>query len=251
MNEQVIQENISKVVSALNINYMPSSVQIRQSKISGLDNAISATGGYYAWAKKLNLSPKRKIIKREDRDIAKEILLLSKRFNRMPSKSEVVEYCGDESLHNAIARSYGYYEWAEKLNLNIKESETSMGVSYEDICFKMLEKKGYDIEKTPIKAPYDLIINGNVKIDVKSGCAYENNGSRVHTFGINKVYPTCDLYIIYALDESGRDVERILIIPSKYLKMNALNIGANSKYNKYLNKWDYIEQYDKFYQSLM
>jgi len=249
MNEQVIQENILKVISSLNIDYMPTSVQIRQSKISGLDNAISATGGFYKWAKRLNLSPKKPIIKREDQDIAKEILLLSNKLNRMPSKSEVLEYCG-ESLDNAIIRSYGYYDWAEKLNLNIKDSETYMGISYEEICFNNLKEKSYKVEKTPVKAPYDLLVNDNVKIDVKSGCAYENNESRCHTFGINKVHPTCDLYIIYALDESSKNIERTFVIPSKYLKLKSLSLGENSKYNRYIEKWEYINQYDIFYKSL-
>jgi hypothetical protein len=44
--EDIIKEKIFCVMSMFNIDYIPSSVQIRQSQISGLDGAISRTGGF-------------------------------------------------------------------------------------------------------------------------------------------------------------------------------------------------------------
>jgi hypothetical protein len=56
---------------------------------------------------------------------------------------------------------------------------------------------------------------------------------------------------VYALNEEGNKVERTFVIPSKNLKLVSLCIGKNSKYNKYINRWDYIDKYDKFYKSLV
>ncbi len=251
-NDELIKEKIYKVISILNIDYMPSSSEVRQTKISGLDGAITRTGGYIEWAKKLNLSPKKPIIKRTKEDIFKELKLIINelKLNRMPSRSEIIECCGDNSLHNAIVRSGGYYKWAEVLNLKIKKSETLMGLNYEQVCAKYLTSKNYKVETTSIKAPYDLLVNNNIRIDVKSGCAYDLSGNRVHTFGINKKDPTCDIYVLYGLNEDGIDIEKTFIIPSKNLKITTLSVGRQSKYNKYIDKWDYIDQYDKFYKTI-
>jgi hypothetical protein len=56
---------------------------------------------------------------------------------------------------------------------------------------------------------------------------------------------------VYALNEEGNKVERTFVIPSKNLKLVSLCIGKNYKYNKYINRWDYIDKYDKFYKSLV
>lgn len=250
--EDIVKEKILKVMSVLNINYMPSLLQIEQLKVAGLGTAIGRTGGSKYWAKKLKLSLKCPMVNRTEEDIKNEILLVVKQLgiNRMPSNKEIRKTNGGDSLSNAIARSYGYYEWAKRLNLEVKDSETLMGITYEKICLEALTSKGYKVEDTAVKASYDLIVNDNVKIDVKSGTAYDLRGSRVHTFGINKPLPICDLYIVYALDEERKNIERTFIIPSKNLKLQTLSIGKISKYNKYIDRWDLIDQYDAFYKSV-
>lgn len=248
--EEEIEQQIYQVMKILNLDRMPTSREVRYSTISGLDPAISRTGGYIFWAEKLKLSPKKPYTKWNDESIKEGILNVIQKLNldRMPSRMEILKIHNDMSLHNAIVRSYSYYEWAEKLNLKIKYSETSLGVSYQNICMKQLKEKGYNVEPTTMKAPYDILINDNIRIDVKSGCAYyDNSGCRLHSFGINKKDPVCDLYIIYALDEEGINIERTFIIPAKYLKLISMCIGINSKYNKFIDRWDYIDTYDNFY----
>ena len=101
------------------------------------------------------------------------------------------------------------------------------------------------------KYPFDLLVNGLVKIDVKSACAYySKNGSRLHTFGINKEVATCDIYMIFALNENGDKIERTFIIPSHHIEMKSLNLGEDSKYNKYIEKYDYIDKYINFKKSI-
>jgi len=250
--ETFVKEQMLVVMSTLEINRMPTSLEVRRLKIPRLDSAISKTGGYTHWAKKLNLKRKEPTSKWTDDSIKSEILSIIDilDINRMPSRSEIETVGKNKAIVSAIARSYGYYGWAERLGLDAKESDTLMGITYEKLCMESLKSKGYSVKDTAVKAPYDLIINGNVKIDVKSGTAYESRGSRVHTFGINKPLPVCDLYIIYALDEERENIERTFIIPSKDLKLHSMSIGADSKYNKYINRWDFIDQYDAFYKSV-
>jgi hypothetical protein len=252
-NEEIIANKIFEVMKILNIRRMPTALEVKSIKhISGLDSSINKYGGYIYWSDKLNLQRKIKYCLWKDEEIKNRLYEIMSILNisRMPTRSEIIKVENNQSLHNAISRGLGYYQWADMLNLKIKPSETDMGISYQKICKEHLTTLGYKVNDTSMKAPYDLIVNNNIRIDVKSGCAYDLKGSRVHTFGINKKFPSCDIYIIYALNETGEEIERNFIIPSKYLNLVSLSIGENSKYNKYINKWDYIDKFNKFYETL-
>lgn len=168
-------------------------------------------------------------------------------IKRMPSKSEIEKITGDSKLTNAIRRNGGFYNTANRLGLEIKESETKLGTKGEYYIKELLEKKGYKVEKMGVKHPYDLLINSNVKIDVKTAKIYRDpRGTEFYTFNLEKKNPTCDIYILLKLEE-----KKIYIIPSKFVKQTQISMGAKSKYDKYENQWDYIESYDSFYKSVI
>ncbi|WP_252233748.1 hypothetical protein [Clostridium sp. ZS1] len=98
------------------------------------------------------------------------------------------------------------------------------------------------------KHPYDLLVNDNVKIDVKSSNKYLSSaGWNSYSFNLEKFNPTCDIYIIYCIQD-----EKLLIIPSKFLKQTQLCItDKTSKYDIYKDRWDYIEQYNSFYKTVI
>lgn len=169
----------------------------------------------------------------------------------MPTTSQVLEIKGDSKLHNKIAKGLGYRGWAEKLGLKLQNSETKLGEDYEEVATNILEELGYRVSSMDTQYPFDLLVNNLVKIDVKCACAYFNkDGSRLHTFGLNKEIPTCDIYMIFALSEDGLNTERVFVIPSHHIQMKSLNIGADSKYNKYIEKYDYIDRYEEFKKSI-
>lgn len=172
-------------------------------------------------------------------------------LDRMPTAAEIREDLHRNDLHMAIQKSSKKYSgWAEHLGLNRKPSETLKGQNREEEVLIKLESLGHKVERMTTKHPYDLLVNDTVKIDVKTGKAYRMRGSRVHSFGINKKNPTCDIYIVLALDEIEQ-VERTFIIPSHHLKVVSLCIGKESVYNRFIDKWDYIDSYTKFYSQVM
>lgn len=252
MIEQEIINGIQEVVKINNLNRMPTSNEVRKSNMIGLASAIEKTGGYVLWAEKLNLSPKKPTYKWSDEKIAEEILEIKRILNldRMPSREEIESTKKNNALVSVIGKTYGFYGWEEKLNLTVKRSETQFGQLYQQKCIQILQDKGYIAEDTSTKAPYDIVVNNKVRIDVKSGCAYDLKGSRCHTFNLEKQFLTCDIYMIFALDENGEKIERLLIIPSSHLNIVTLSMGTNSKYNKYKNRWDYIDKYLNFYKTL-
>jgi len=242
---------VKEAMSILTIDRMPTSAELRSNNMTWLDSLIGQNGGLVKWADKLNLPLKRARVSMSEKEIKEGILTIKKELglDRMPSRSEIIAYTKNNSLHNHIVRSKGYRGWAKALSLSIKESETKTGQDFEEEAMNILIEKGFSVEKMPTKHPFDLLINGTVKVDVKSGRAYMLRGSRCHSFGINKNNGSCDLYMILALDEKDK-IERTFIVPSHHLKVTTLSIGENSKYNRYIGKFSLMSQYSDFHQKL-
>lgn len=164
------------------------------------------------------------------------------KIDRMPTAAELIDI-GRNDLHCKIGRTKTYSGWAEKLGLKLKSSDTTKGNQYEfHVLKKIKELSGYQlsIEKMTTKHPYDLLINGCVKVDVKVGKAhYHFDNARAHTFRLSKKHATCDIYVCVALDENDQ-VENYFIIPAAHVPMVTLNMGSESKYNKYKNNWNFL-----------
>jgi len=252
-DDEKIEKKIIEVKSILNINYFPSRKDLELVGWKDLSSIIQKTGGFLYWQKKINLPSRNPRYKWNDQSIQEGIFKTMKLFNidHMPSSSQIVKSFENNSLHCAICKSLGYDGWAEKLNLKLNISETNFGNKYEDICTNFLINKGYSAIKMSNGYSFDILINNNIKIDVKSGCAYFLRGSRVHTFATNKKFPTCDIYILYALNENDTEIERTFVIPSIFANVISICMGKKSKYNKFIDRWDYINQYDKFYESVI
>lgn len=170
-------------------------------------------------------------------------------IDRMPTAPEL-QAIGKNSLHVRISRTLKYSGWAQRLGLQMKsDGETRKGDRYEAYIKNLLKEKGYDVQDMSTRHPYDLMVDGSVKIDVKSCSAHHHFPSRAHTFPLSKKHATCDLYICVALTEEG-EVENIFIIPSHLVEAVTLNMGRNSKYNKFIDRWDYIKTYAEFYASI-
>lgn len=189
-----------------------------------------------------------------DELVKKEIVNVMKALNisRMPTRKEIIFVTKNNALSCKISKTKGYYGWAQELNLPIKESETTLGKSYEYIAKQMLEERGFDVKKMAQNYPYDLLINQNIRIDVKVGRPYinKNDGSRYHTFNLYKKYATCDIYMIICLDEN-ENLEKLLIIPANKLKITQLSLGKESIYDKYIDNFELLNFYDRFYSKVI
>lgn len=187
-----------------------------------------------------------------DEKIAEGILFVcdALKISRMPSRNEIRDFYGNDRLTNRISKTKGYYGWADTLGLSIKQSETTIGKTYEEVAKELLEARGYNVSRMSQNFPYDLLVNGTVKIDVKVSHVGKSNGFACHTFGLSKKSPTCDIYMLFALN-SDCECERLLIVPSVKAKIVTMCIGADSKYNRYIDRWDLIEQYARFMESVV
>lgn len=169
-------------------------------------------------------------------------------LGRMPSKTEVESYYNDNKLSSAISRRKGgWYKLAEELGLSLKECDTNFGKKYERVVAEKLDSDGYEVTRMSQNYPYDLLVNGSIKIDVKASRIYHSEKGSFYSFNIDKPFATCDIYILLTVEENG-DVKDYYIVPSKAVFNNTqISIGLKtSKYDAYKNNWDSLLRYDAF-----
>lgn len=169
-----------------------------------------------------------------------------------PTHRQLRKYYQDAALTNAIGKTGGSVYWSEKIGLPLKDSFSTTGLLYETKAIEDIYKyTGLKSEKTPFKHPYDLYVDGSVKVDVKvSHPTVHKKSTDLYTFNIDKIYPTCDFYVVYCINNE-EEVIKTLIIPSdKIAGIQQLTVGPKSKYDIYRNRWDYIKRYNAYCKAL-
>lgn len=246
--EEYIEEQIYRLMNDLNIERMPTVSEVRSSKIVGLENRITRSGGFNSWAEKLNLSKKRETQSRQFDTIEDEINNGIKEvceilnIDRMPTFQEIKATINrGKIITRLIKENGGYRYWADINNLSLKDCETNLGIDYEYYVIEKLNNLGYKTEKMSTLHPFDILANDSIRIDVKVSNLYTPpNKSSFYKFGLHKESPTCDFYVLIALKEDG-EILKELIIPSEKLRMKNVGIGINSKYDIYKNRWDLLK----------
>lgn len=172
------------------------------------------------------------------------------KINSFPTHSLIKDVTGSYALSNAISKHGGSQYWAEKLGLEIKPCESKFGEEYELECMKTLKHLGYRCEKTPIRYPYDLLVERNIKVEVKCGNLYHGKHGVYYSFNLEKAKPTSDLFVCYCLEND--EIKKVYVIPASVLSgITQLSIGRHiSKYDPYISKWNYFQKYADFYQSM-
>ena len=189
-----------------------------------------------------------------DDDIKREVRMAMDfmQINRMPSRSELLSVSGDNSLVSKIGkRPGGWYGLAHELGLQVKSSDTQTGKTNESVVEKLLIEKGFSVTKMSQNFPYDLLVDECVKIDVKSSKLYRGTQGNFYSFNLEKRYATCDVYVLLTLDDDGF-ANKFYIVPSVFVISNTqISIGEiSSKYNKYIDRWDYITNLSEYFTKL-
>lgn len=164
------------------------------------------------------------------------------KIDRMPTRSECVNYFHDGRLANAISKRCGWYSLAKELDLDIKESETTFGKRYETIAEELLQELGFQVRRMSQNFPYDLLVDDCVKVDVKASRLYKGKLGNFYSFNLEKPYATCDIYLLFAINDSD-EIEKTMVVPSKnVIAQNQISVGEyNSKYHKYTERFDLIK----------
>ena len=172
------------------------------------------------------------------------------KLNAFPTHKQMDEVTGSKALSNAVSKHGGTNYWAEKLGLEIKPCESKFGEEFELKTMEYIKHMGYLCKKTPVRYPYDILVENNIKVDVKCSNLVQGRQGEYYTFNLEKTMPTCDIFVCFCITD---ELPRIYVIPSIVLSgKSQLSVGKNtSKYDKYLDQWVYFRRYDEFYQKVM
>lgn len=172
-------------------------------------------------------------------------------LDHFPTHSEIIKALGSRGLASKISKHKGTVYWAEKLGLPLKYSETSFGNKFEiEAITDIFENTGLHSVQTSSKHPYDLIVDNSVKVDVKVSKEFINNcNSKAFSFNLEKREPTCDIFILYCLNDD-ETYRKVLIVPAcSLLGQTQIGVGNKSKWDFYMNRWDFIKQYSDFFDN--
>lgn len=161
-------------------------------------------------------------------------------LDHMPSVAEINEYYGDHKLTNAITKHGGQTKWANILGLEIKQSDTQFGQKYEKFMYEYLTEYGFECELTGVRCPYDILVDGCVKVDVKTSKITKIREYNAYSFRLAKAMHTCDVYVLLGLDGFGNIKKYVIPAHEVNGQVQICISTTNSKYDKYLNRFDII-----------
>jgi hypothetical protein len=173
----------------------------------------------------------------DDESIAAALRPLIQKYQRMPSAAEM-RVAGKNALACAITRRGGFEKWRRYMRASIKPSETTTGLRIQRVAARLLRAQGFRIDEQTTKAPFDLLVDGRVRVDVKSGSQYQNIG---YIFALNKRTPTCDVYMLATLNSKQRPLTWYFV-PSDKAKIVTLTITPNGKYAAYRGQIDLLRR---------
>lgn len=120
------------------------------------------------------------------------------RLGRMPTNSYLREI-GENRIACQISRRGGWAHWAKLLNTTLTPSDTVSGWAGEARCTSWLESLGYDVEQQTTRAPFDLLVGGCLRIDVKAASYAQYRPSTGWFYRLGRVM-TADLVVCVRMD---------------------------------------------------
>lgn len=110
--------------------------------------------------------------------------------------------------------------------------------------------RNYKVIDMTTNHPFDLLLNNNVRIDVKASHLYEGKLGKFYAFNLERKYHDCDIFFLRCINNQGE--YRDLIIPvSRVMGQKQISVGENkSKWYAYENRYDLIDKYIGFYEDL-
>ena len=200
-----------------------------------LEVAVTRTGGFRFWAKKLGLDGRQTWT---DQRIEKKLREYISRLGRMPSASEL-RVRGDNPLACAISRSgRSFYEWAGFLGVPIKGSETKQGFVQETRIQQKLAGLGHSSELTSVKESFDLLVEGRIRVEVKMATKYR--GYYIFNFGKKASLRGFDLAILECFESAG-ELAKTYLIPAEHCRTQTVTITGSHRWVPWLERWELIE----------
>lgn len=135
MTKEEVKIEITKVMKLLNIDYMPTRSELERVGLGYLMNHIARKcGGFVALRNEMGLKEKPKSKSWAEESVIKEIkeVIRLLNLNYFPSKNQMESLEEYKHLPNIIYRNGGCRLWAEKVGVELEETETKFGNDQEE-----------------------------------------------------------------------------------------------------------------------
>jgi hypothetical protein len=179
--------------------------------------------------------------------VAHKIMQHAGVLHRMPTRSEV-----SDTLGSAITARGGFWHWADRLGLAVKDSETLLGRGIEGVVADELRSRGHVADRQTVKAPFDLLVNGVTRIDVKAANYGEwahKNGTMVrgYVFAGLKRGKDSDVFILACLRDEKPFAYFVVPAPAAAVHTITITPGAfadpaRTKWAPYRDRFDLIPE---------
>jgi len=172
-----------------------------------------------------------------DAKVEEELRTVAAQLGSFPTASEL-RSMGRNDLTCAVTKFGGLIYWAERLGMQRKHSDSDTGWNGEKAFQAMVESQGMACERsTAVKAPYDLLIESVVRIDVKTASFASYGQSTGWFYRLGKAVQA-DLVVFYQPDTGD-----FYAVPWHQCPTGNVTLSrGGGKYASYLNNWALIRQ---------
>lgn len=163
---------------------------------------------------------------------------MGQNLGRMPTFSEMRDFTGSHALEGKVTDSGGSFVWAKRLGLPLKQSDSKTGWDGEVLACEILTEHGLSQERSgPVKWPFDIIVDGAVRVDVKSARYAEYGPCKGWFYRIGKA-PQADVIMLLQLDTRDCYILPWTIVP----RTNITIARDGGKYRMFLNRFDLLRK---------
>lgn len=172
-----------------------------------------------------------------DTELEKVIRSIAQDLGHFPTCSELGEI-GRLDVANRIARSGGFRHWSAVTGIPRVMSDSDKGWAGEDAAAKRLEELGFAVTaQDGVKCPFDLLVDGILRVDVKAANYQEYGHSKGWFYRIGK-QPQADMILLWQLD-----TKHFYSLPWYLCPFTNVTISTTGgKYVAYRNSVDVIKR---------
>ncbi len=237
----------------LNISRMPKHQELIDIGMRWLSKQIVKHGGSEQWGELLELEVERLGTPggRKPPGWWTEIRILTElnpfiqKYNRMPTAQEL-NGNGRGNLTNAINRGGGFQKFADMFDVPKKRTSTSKGERVEKAVAKQLSQKGFTVELTSSKCPYDILVNNSLRVDVKMATNDDKEKLFVYSLRDKGLSPTCDVYALCRCGRSKDIIYDIYFVPALVLLQQTVSISGSPKWTPWRENYEVLRNLEAF-----
>lgn len=170
-----------------------------------------------------------------DEDVVNAILEISNKSGVMPT-AHSMRVQGRNDLACQVSRRGGFIEWARRLGLSTVQSDSATGWDGEIALNELLIKKGFVATRSEaVKAPHDILVDGILRLDVKSARYAEYGVCKGWFYRIGKT-PQADIIALYQIDTNS-----VYFVPWSICPTTNITISRDGgKYKRLKNRFDLL-----------